>query len=185
MAEEAYTYELYGATNPDGVSERAYGWWRGDGPTLLWANIVWVLVIIGWTAAWMVILPHTIIVNTVHDNLSLLKQNDFAEGSGKYFAFSYMWLEPSQLIPKGRAFLLFVCMSGKWCFTAAVQTVGGTLALKVSKPCYIGQIFLNLLLLRKESFGVRKQPYSAAFAPLLFQGISFLLTICRAPFSTY
>lgn len=54
MAEKDFVFELYGATNPDGTSERAYGWWRGDGPTLVWANIVWVLVIIGWGAFWMV-----------------------------------------------------------------------------------------------------------------------------------
>ena len=53
MAEKEYVFQLYGETLPDG-GERAYGWWRGDGPTLLWANIVWVLVIFGWTAFWMV-----------------------------------------------------------------------------------------------------------------------------------
>lgn len=54
MADQTYVTELYGSTNPDGVSERAYGWWMGDGPTILWANIVWILVIIGWGGFWMV-----------------------------------------------------------------------------------------------------------------------------------
>lgn len=53
MAEKDFTYQLYGATNPNG-SERAYGWWRGDGPTVLWANIVWCFVIFAWGAFWMV-----------------------------------------------------------------------------------------------------------------------------------
>jgi Amt family ammonium transporter len=52
MANKNYVTELYGATNPDG-SERAYGWWMGDGPTIVWANLVWIFVIIGWTAFWM------------------------------------------------------------------------------------------------------------------------------------
>lgn len=54
MSEKAYVGELYGAFNPDGVSERAYGWWRGDGPTLVWANLIWCFVIGAWTAFWMV-----------------------------------------------------------------------------------------------------------------------------------
>ena len=29
-------------------------WWMGDGPTIVWANLVWCLVIIGWTGFWMV-----------------------------------------------------------------------------------------------------------------------------------
>lgn len=52
MAEKDFVYALYGPTNPNG-SERAYGWWRGDGPTVLWANIVWCFVIFGWGAFWM------------------------------------------------------------------------------------------------------------------------------------
>ena len=54
MSEKDYVFELYGATNPDGVSERAYGWWRGDGPTLVWANLIWCCVIGAWTGFWMV-----------------------------------------------------------------------------------------------------------------------------------
>lgn len=54
MADKQYTYDLYGPTNPDMTSPRAYGWWRGGGATIVWANLVWVLVIIGWTGFWMV-----------------------------------------------------------------------------------------------------------------------------------
>ena len=27
MAKQAFVYELYGSTNPDGVTPRHYGWW--------------------------------------------------------------------------------------------------------------------------------------------------------------
>ena len=54
MANENFVHELYGPTNPDGVSPKAYGWWLGGGPTIVWANLVWVLVIFGWVGFWMV-----------------------------------------------------------------------------------------------------------------------------------
>lgn len=38
-----------GATNPDGVTPRHYGWWMGDDATVFGANTIWVLVIAGWT----------------------------------------------------------------------------------------------------------------------------------------
>lgn len=42
-----------GATNPDGVTPRHYGWWMGDDATILGANTVWILVIFGWTMGMM------------------------------------------------------------------------------------------------------------------------------------
>ena len=42
-----------GATAPDGVSPRHYGWFRGDTPHVLAANVIWVLVIFGWTMGMM------------------------------------------------------------------------------------------------------------------------------------
>ena len=42
-----------GATNPDGVTPRHYGWWMGDDATILAANTVWILVIFGWTMGMM------------------------------------------------------------------------------------------------------------------------------------
>lgn len=65
MADKDYVTELYGATNPDGISERAYGWWMGDGPTLVWANLIWCFVIGAWTAFWMV---HTLLLHAVVSN---------------------------------------------------------------------------------------------------------------------
>lgn len=53
MASKNYVYELYGATAPDGVSPRHYGWFRGDTPHVLGANVVWVLVLFGWTMGMM------------------------------------------------------------------------------------------------------------------------------------
>lgn len=53
MASKNYVYELYGDTNPDGVSPRHYGWFRGDTPNVLGANVIWVLVVFGWTMGMM------------------------------------------------------------------------------------------------------------------------------------
>nr|AEJ07736.1 ammonium transporter 1.2 [Asterochloris sp. Armaleo 7/29/2003] len=52
-AKEGFVHELYGATNPDGVTPRHYGWWMGDDATILGANTVWILVIFGWTMGMM------------------------------------------------------------------------------------------------------------------------------------
>jgi Ammonium Transporter Family len=41
-----------GATNPDG-SDRHYGWWMGDDASILGANTIWILTIIGWTMGMM------------------------------------------------------------------------------------------------------------------------------------
>ena len=41
-----------GATAPDG-GPRHYGWFRGDTPHVLGANVIWVLVIFGWTMGMM------------------------------------------------------------------------------------------------------------------------------------
>ena len=38
---------------PDG-GQRHWGWWQGDYPNVLGANVVWCLVIFGWTFAMMV-----------------------------------------------------------------------------------------------------------------------------------
>ena len=54
MANENFVHELYGPTNPDGINPKAYGWFLGGGPTIVWANLVWVLVIFGWVGFWMV-----------------------------------------------------------------------------------------------------------------------------------
>ncbi|KAK9856422.1 hypothetical protein WJX84_011279 [Apatococcus fuscideae] len=53
MAKQAFVYELYGATNPDGVTPRHYGWWQGDDATILGANTIWILCIAGWTGGMM------------------------------------------------------------------------------------------------------------------------------------
>ena len=42
-----------GDTAPDGVSPRHYGWFRGDTPHVLGANVIWVLVVFGWTMGMM------------------------------------------------------------------------------------------------------------------------------------
>ena len=44
---------IAGATAPDGVSPRHYGWFRGDTPHTFAANVIWVLVIFGWTMGMM------------------------------------------------------------------------------------------------------------------------------------
>lgn len=38
---------------PDG-GQRHWGWWMGDYPVALGANVVWVLVIAGWTLSMMI-----------------------------------------------------------------------------------------------------------------------------------
>lgn len=52
-AKQDFVYELYGATNPDGVTPRHYGWWMGDSPHILGANTIWILLIFGWTMGMM------------------------------------------------------------------------------------------------------------------------------------
>lgn len=42
-----------GATNPDGVTPRHYGWWMGDSPHILGANTIWILLIFAWTMGMM------------------------------------------------------------------------------------------------------------------------------------
>lgn len=42
-----------GSTAPDGVSPRHYGWFRGDTPHVLGANVVWCCVLFGWTMGMM------------------------------------------------------------------------------------------------------------------------------------
>ena len=39
--------QVQGAFNPDGVTPRHYGWWRGDSPHIFAANTIWVLIIFG------------------------------------------------------------------------------------------------------------------------------------------
>lgn len=34
-------------------AQRHYGWWMGDSPQLLFAQLIWVAVIIGWVSAMM------------------------------------------------------------------------------------------------------------------------------------
>ncbi|CAK0739452.1 hypothetical protein CVIRNUC_001167 [Coccomyxa viridis] len=51
MAHKEFVTELYGAA-PDG-GQRHWGWWQGDYPNVLGANVIWCLVIFGWTFAMM------------------------------------------------------------------------------------------------------------------------------------
>ncbi|KAK9810023.1 hypothetical protein WJX72_003542 [[Myrmecia] bisecta] len=52
FADQAAVDQLYGPA-PDG-SPRHYGWFMGDTPHVLGANVIWILVIAGWTLAMMV-----------------------------------------------------------------------------------------------------------------------------------
>ena len=50
--DEQRSATLHAGPAPDG-SQRHWGWWQGDYPNVLGANVVWCLVIFGWTFAMM------------------------------------------------------------------------------------------------------------------------------------
>ena len=50
--DESWSAAPHAGADPDG-NQRHWGWWQGDYPNVLGANVVWCLVIFGWTFAMM------------------------------------------------------------------------------------------------------------------------------------
>ncbi|KAK9803465.1 hypothetical protein WJX73_004901 [Symbiochloris irregularis] len=54
LSKQGFVEQIYGTTNPDGITPRHYGWWQGDNATVLGANVIWILAMTGWTLGMMV-----------------------------------------------------------------------------------------------------------------------------------